>query len=740
MANFTQAGRPISVTTPLGTDALLLNGFTGHEAMSAPFRFTLDLLSRASSPVDFANLLGKGITIQLLLTDGSTRPIHGVVVRLSQGGRVSAGTGGAAYFLRYRAEITPSFWLLTRNLQSRIFQQLSVPDILKQVLTGFPVTFHTQGTYQPRDYCVQYRESDFDFASRLMEEEGIFYSFTHSASAHTMVVTDTPSGYPAVTGVSTIAYEAVSGGLRPDDRILQWEKTQEIRPGKVTLWDFCFEMPDKNLAASQPILSTVQVGTVSHSLQAGGNSSLEVYEYPGRYAQRFDGVPPGGGDQASKLQDIFTDNTRTAGIRMQQEAVAGLLIRGEGNARQLAAGCQFTLANHFDGNGAYLLTRVEHSADLGDAYLQSASGGAEGYSYSSKFECIPLALPFRPTRLVPRPRIEGPQTAIVVGPSGQEIFTDKYGRVKVQFRWDRLGKNDASSSCWVRVATTWAGKQWGFIQVPRIGQEVVVSFEDGDPDRPLITGSVYNAEQMPPFTLPDNMTQSGTISRSTTSGTPTNFNQIWFEDKKGSELVTVHAEKDMARVVENDDKLTVGSSDSQTCPEGSQTISVYKDRTTTIETGNDTLTVKKGNRSGTISEGNDSYTVTKGTRTVSVEGNDSYTVKTGNRSVVVNTGNDTHEIKTGKREVTIDLGNDTLTIKTGNQTTTLNVGSVTTSALQGITLKCGENSIAITPSGITIKGMTVSVQGQIQTQIKGLMCQVSGDAMLQMKGGITMIN
>jgi type VI secretion system secreted protein VgrG len=443
---------------------------------------------------------------------------------------------------------------------------------------------------------------------------------------------------------------------------------------------------------------------------------------------------------------------------MQQEALDSLVVRGEGNTRQLATGCQFTLSNHFDANGSYLLTRVEHRSDLGAAYLQSEPGVETGFSYSARFECIPLALPFRPLLKTPRPRIEGPQTAVVVGPQGQEIFTDKYSRVKVQFPWDRLGKNDANSSCWVRVATTWAGKQWGFLQIPRIGQEVVVSFEEGDPDRPIITGSVYNAEQMPPVTLPDNMTQSGTISRSTIGGTATNFNQIWFEDKKDSELITVHAEKDMKRVVENNDALTVGSSDSKTCPDGSQTISIYKDRTTTIETGNESLTVKKGDRSATVSEGNDSLTVTKGTRTVSVEGDDSYTVKTGNRSVAVNTGNDTHEvktgnrevtvntgndtheIKTGNREVTVDLGNDTLTIKVGNQTTTLNVGSSTTSAMQGITLKCGANSIKISPSGIAIEGMTVSVKGQIQTQIQGLMCQVSGDAMLQMKGGITMIN
>jgi type VI secretion system secreted protein VgrG len=750
---FTQAGRPIIIDTPLGTDALLLNGFTGSEAISAPFRFRLDLLAPASAPVTFASLLGQSVTVNLTLPDGSTRPINGIIGRLTQGPRLP-GAGGGVTFLRYKAELVPKFWLLTRNVQSRTFQHLSVPDILKKVLTGLEIDDQTSGTFDPRDYCVQYRESDFDFANRLMEEEGIYYYFQHSTSSHKMVLGNTPSSHADVPGPTTVQYQTVQGGVKPDDRIFNWEKSQEISPGKYTLWDFCFEMPDKNLAASSPITGSVTVGTVSHSLQVGGNSALEVYDYPGGYAQRYDGVSPGGGDQASQLQKIFQDNTRTATIRMQREALAGLIVSGEANVRHLAAGCKFTLAGHFDGNGPYVLSRVDHKAGMGGAYLQDDGG----FSYGNTFECIPATLPYRPARTTLRPRIEGTQTAVVVGPSGQEIFTDKYSRVKVQFPWDREGQNDANSSCWVRVATTWAGKQWGFVQIPRIGQEVIVSFEEGDPDRPIITGSVYNAALMPPFDLPTNMTQSGTISRSSPKGESTNFNQLWLEDKKGSELVYFHAEKDFHRVVENNDALEVGSSDSQTCPEGSQTISVYKDRTTSIETGNEALTVKKGNRTVTVSEGNDKHEVTKGTRDVIVQGNDTHEVKQGNRVVTIDQGNDTHEVKMGNRvvtidqgndthevkmgnrEVTIDMGNDTLTIKMGNQTTKLNLGASSTEAMQGITLKVGQNSIEINQMGITIKGMMVSIQGQVQTQVKGLICQVSGDAMLQMKGGITMIN
>jgi type VI secretion system secreted protein VgrG len=503
------------------------------------------------------------------------------------------------------------------------------------------------------------------------------------------------------------------------------------------------------------------VGTVDHSLQVGGNDELEVYEYPGRYAQRFDGVAPGGGDQASNVQKIYDDNARTAGIRMQQEAAPALAAEGEGNVRQLASGCKFTLNGHFDADGSYVLTRVEHEANLAGSYLQPETDQGGGFLYTNRFRCTPAALPFRPALVTPRPRIDGAQTAVVVGPQGQEIFTDKYGRVKVQFPWDRQGKKDSNSSCWVRVATTWGGKQWGFIQIPRIGQEVVVTYEEGDPDRPLITGSVYNAEQMPPFTLPDNMTQSGTKSRSTTQGEAENFNQLWFEDKKGSELVYFHAEKDFQRVVENNDTLTVGAdkkdkgdqtvtvfnnqtltvgSGEANADDGSQTVTVYKNRTTTITTGDETLDVKQGNRTVNVDQGDDTHSVKTGKREVNVKTGDStLNVDTGNREVNVKTGNDTLKVSTGNRQVTVTLGNDTLTVNTGNQSTKVSLGSSTTEALQGITLKVGPSSIEITPMGITIKAMQVSVQGQLQTEVKGIMCTVSGEAMLQAKGAITMI-
>jgi len=365
-----------------------------------------------------------------------------------------------------------------------------------------------------------------------MEEEGIYYFFNHADGSHKMVVADTPMSHPDVPGATTAIYEVIEGGLRKEDRVHSWEKRQEIRSGKYTLWDQCFELPGQNLEAVKPVLASVQVGTVSHTLKVAGNDKLELYDFPGGYAQRFDGITPGGGDRASDIQNIFQDNARTTAIRMQQETTPALSIAGQSTCRQFTAGHKFTLDRHFNANGVYVLTHVGHSATMGDTYT---TGSDTSPIYENSFECIPTTLPFKPAQTTSRPTVEGTQTAVVVGNPGDEIFTDKYSRVKVQLPWDRQGQHDANSSCWARVGTLWAGKQWGMIHIPRVGQEVIVAFEEGDPDRPIIVGSVYNAEQMPPYELPANMTQCGIKSRSSKGGTPANFNEIRLEDKKGSE-------------------------------------------------------------------------------------------------------------------------------------------------------------------------------------------------------------
>jgi type VI secretion system secreted protein VgrG len=545
MASYLQEHRPLAVYTPLGEDVLLLVGFSGQEAISQLFLFHLDLLAENRKDVAFDKLLGQGITIRLELGNGKNRYFHGICNRVSQGGRDD-------FFTHFRMEIAPQFWLLTRRAQSRIFQHLSVPDILKKILQGLDVAFELRGTFEPRDFCVQYRETDFNFASRLMEEEGIYYFFKHSAGGHKMVVANTPQSHPDIPEISKIVYEELIHGRREEMRINRWEKVQELRSGKYTLWDHCFELPHKHLEADDLIVPEVQVGDVKHKLQVGGNNNLEIYDYPGYYAQRFDGIDKGGGEQPAEVQKIFQDNKRTVKIRMQQEALPSLVIQGASDCRQLVSGHKFSLVRHFDGDGDYLLTSVAHSASLTADYR---SGEGE-FRYDNSFTCIPLAIPYRPPMVTPKPVVQGTQTAVVVGPQGEEIFVDKYGRVKVQFHWDREGQANEDSSCWIRVAQKMAGIRWGSAFWPRIGHEVIVDFLEGDPDQPIIVGSVYNASEMVVYELPDEKTKT-VIFKSMSSKGGGGFNEFRVEDKKGKEQIFIHAERNKDIRIKNDRYETV---------------------------------------------------------------------------------------------------------------------------------------------------------------------------------------
>jgi type VI secretion system secreted protein VgrG len=547
MAGYTQTGRAMAVMTPLGKDTLLLAGFAGREAISTLFSFHLDLLATNDTTVEFESLLGQKISVKMSLPANRERYFSGIVQRVNQGKREET-------FTHFQIDVVPQFWLWSKKVQSRIFQHISVPNILKQVFTGLDVAFELQGTFHPRDYCVQYRESDFAFASRLMEEEGIYYFFTHEADGHKMIVANTPRSHRDVPAQSQVVYEEVSGGTREDMRITDWEKTQEVRSGKFTLWDQCFELPGNHLQAEKIIQSAAAVGKVTHKLNVADNVKLEIYDFPGAYAQRFDGINRGGGDNADGLMRIFEDNIRTAEIRMQQEALPSLVINGSGNCRQFVSGHKIALQRHFDADGDYVLTSVDHSAKLSGDFR---SGQFTGFAYENHFTCIPLGLPFRPPSTIPRPTIQGTQTAVVTGPPGEEIFCDKYGRVKVQFYWDRQGKRNADSSCWVRVAQNAAGNGFGAVNLPRIGHEVIVAFQEGDPDQPIIVRSLFNAENMPPYKLPDQRTFSGEIHRSH-HGVAKNANEIRFQNQLGSELLLVHAETDSLQQAENNHHLRVG--------------------------------------------------------------------------------------------------------------------------------------------------------------------------------------
>jgi type VI secretion system secreted protein VgrG len=559
--------RGLSITTPLGPDTLFVTTLRGREGLSQLFQFQLDLMAENRTVVAFDKLLGQKVTISILLPDSKTKRFFtGICSRISQSGRDST-------FTTYRMEVVPQLWLLTRRTQCRIFQHINIPDILKKVFTGLDVKFELQGTFEPRDYCVQYRESDFDFASRLMEEEGIYYYFKHTDGGHQMIVANSPQSHQPVVFAEKAIYEELQGGNRPDMRVHHWEKTQELRSGKVTLWDHCFELPHQHLDATRPTPESVAVGKVTHKLKLAANDPLELYDYPGSYAQRFDGVDPGGGDKAGDLAKIFQDNKRTAAIRMDQEAVDAIIIHGASNCRQFSAGHKFTLERHYDADGPYVLTTVEHTATA------SASGRSSGsddgsISYSNHFTCLPLSLPFRPPMTTYTPLISGPQTAVVVGLPGEKIFCDKYGRVKVQFHWDREGKNNADSSCWVRVSQNWAGANWGGMFIPHVGQEVIVEFEEGDPDRPLITGRVYNAECMPPLELPANKTKS--IIRDHGGS------EIIMEGEAGKQQIRLHCPKHQTTIHMGNSFWYDTKSDWKSYTEGEMKWEIGKDHSTLI--------------------------------------------------------------------------------------------------------------------------------------------------------------
>src|SRR5712691_1725477 len=522
---YTQEQRLMSIKSPLGKDTLLLHSFSGHEGMSQLFHFSADFLSENHS-ISFKDIVGKQVTLQIHHQGDDQRYWNGFVSRF-------AFVGGDNRFSYYRAEIVPWVWFLTRTADCQIFQQKTIPEIIKKVFQdhGFQdFQDRTQGSYPQREYVVQYRETAFNFVSRLMEEYGIFYFFEHDQNTHKLIFADKPQVHKNCPVQYKVRFNYTPGAtVLHEDVVDNWGAEQELRPGKYALTDYNFQTPNTALMAN--------VQTVA---EIGGNTKYEIYDYPGIHINKSEG------DTVTKL-------------RMEEEEAAHHLVTGSGNCRSFAPGYKFHLDEHSrrDQNGDYLLTEVTHSASVGDSY--SGSGGGSEETYTNHFTCIPFSVPCRPQRVTPKPFVQGVQTAVVVGPPGEEIYPDKYGRVKVQFFWDRLGKKNENSSCWVRVSQPWAGKNWGAVSIPRIGQEVIVEFIEGDPDRPIITGRVYNDDQMPTYPLPDHKTRTTFMSRSTKGGGSANYNELRFEDKKGSEQIFINAEKDTDHRVENDSREFIGN-------------------------------------------------------------------------------------------------------------------------------------------------------------------------------------
>jgi type VI secretion system secreted protein VgrG len=530
--------RSIRLTSTLG-DGLRFRSLRGEEALSRPFRFELEFACDDAS-IDLAGLLGTPMTVELDVVGGK-RWFHGLVSRCAFAGH----EGNEA---RYRATLRPWLWFLSRTADCRIFQEQTAPDIVHAIFAkhagpSVHVEDRLSGAFAPRVYCVQYRESDLDFVDRLLQDEGITYFFAHEADKHTLVLANAPGAHASFPSYETVPYFAKSPFARRErDHVHGWDAQAEVRSGSFVHTSFDFEKPRADLIARR-----------EQPLPQGGWAEGELYDYSGRYTE------PDQGD-------------RGAALRLEADQAEHKVAFGEGTAAGLAAGYRFKLEDYprEDQNAEYLLREVEH--ELWDpAYRSGEEGGEDVEVYRCRFTALPADVPYRPPLTTPRPLIRGPQTAMVTGPGGEEIWTDKYGRVKVQFPWDRDGKRDEKTSCWVRVSQPWAGTGYGGIMIPRIGQEVVVEFLEGDPDRPIITGRVYNAQAMPPYGLPANATQSGVKSNSSKGGGGSN--ELRFEDKKGSEQVYIHAQKDESIVVENDKVEKVGHD---------ETASVGNNRTRTV--------------------------------------------------------------------------------------------------------------------------------------------------------------
>ena len=628
----TQATASLSVTTPLGSDVLILEELTGTEYVSDLFHFVLVMRSAADAfDLDLTKLIDQPLTVTLTGDEGAKRIINGLCTRV-----VQTATS-------YVAELRPWLWRLGHAADHRIFQNKSALDIIKQIFSDLGYSDFkdsTTATYAKRDYCVQYGETSLNFVLRLMEDEGIFYYFSHTDGKHTLVLADDLSVFTDIADSPTVPYLVLSPGTQwvPGSHIDSCSVERGVVSGSYQSDDYNFITPTTELKASA-------AGTAKGHL---------VYQYPGNYQTKDVG------DARAKL--------RVAEL----QAPASRLL-GTGVVRGFTAGCKFTLKDHprSDLNAAWILHSVSHRASR--------------RVYNNSFTALPADAAFRPLRLTPVPRIASSQTATVVGKSGEEIYTDQYGRIKVQFHWDQVGKKDENSSCWVRVAQGWAGKNWGMMFLPRIGMEVLVGFLEGNPDQPIVIGCVYNGTNPVPYALDAEQTKSTLKSNSSKNGK--GYNEIRFEDKTDSEEVYIQAQKDMTVLVKNQREVTIDKAD-------------------------DTLTLNEGNRSITVAKGTETHSV-KGTRSLTVEDAETHTNKDGFTQTV-------------SKGYTLKVDGD-IEIEAG--------GAITITAGKGITVKASQAVSLTAGTGLTAKAATDAVvQGMNATLKADVGATVQGGATLNLKG------
>lgn len=686
----------IRLVNPLG-DTLQFARLHAAECLGQLFELELDVVSERGD-VRADEVLGRPFTVSVRIDGDRERHFNGYAVRIASG-------AAAGRLASYRISLRPWLWFLTRTSDCKVFQKLDAPAVLNEVFETEPTArFDRRGLaaqYEPWEYCVQYRETDFNFVSRLMEQEGIYYWFEHAADGHTLVMADGGGAHRPIEGGPSVVYRSESrGAMSGQDHVQRFEWAQELQPGKYAIDDYDFRRPGFALDAVR----------LPERPPRHDKADYEVFDYPGEY-------------------DTPAEGERYAASRMEELRAQAEVFSGAGSERDLAVGRRFTLTDHprSDLNGEYLVTST--SISIEEDARESGSGG--GFRYEVAFAAIPARQTFRSPRSTPKPVVQGVQTAVVVGPSGEEIHTDEHGRIRVQFHWDRYGPRDETSSCFVRVATPWAGAGFGMVSIPRIGHEVVVSFEEGDPDRPLVTGSVYNGRNAPPWALPANATQSGILSRSSKGGSAANANAIRFEDRKGAEELWIHAERDQLVEVEHDERHTVGRNRAKQVRVnetngigGDQSTRVGGMRTITVgRAAAETVTLAKALTIGAayqVSVGAAMNETVAGAKATEVGGyryekvigykkseiGKSLTFEAGDE-VVIRTGSAS---LTMKKDGTIEIVGTSIALKTGGGAVEVkDDGKISTTGTD-TTMKTTAGRVNIDPGGIiTIKGPMVRI-------------------------------
>ena len=653
--------RFLSIQTPLPATSFGVEGLSGEEALSRPFRYTVRLHS-GQDLLDANTLLDKSVTLTVGAT-GTGRYVNGIVSSVTQLPSQSKTVWS------YQLTVVPKLWFLEQTSDCRFFQKMSVPDIVTSILGDFNVAFSKKlsGSYAARDYVVQFNESYLHFIQRLLADAGIFYFFTHEDGSHTMVLADANSAFPNINSPNVYLDEANTGyGV-----LNSWQRIDSTVLGSVRRDDY------------DPATNSLTPGTITGSentvLTASAASQRKHYLWPA-------------------VRGTSGDAQTLSKSRMQAAEATAQRYGGDGTLLDIFAGGKFTLVNDPTANsGGYVISAISY--DITDPDDNAGSGGHS--TVSTRIVAFPAATTYQEEQLFAPPVMAGLYSAIVIGPGGEEIYTDDLGRIQVQFPADHMGDITTDKTLWVRVLRGWAGNAWGTQYIPRIGMEVAVAFLEGDVNRPVVVGCLFNTDNKPVFTVAQK-NKSGLRTRSTTQGSTSTFSEFSVDDTKGSELVYLHAEKDLTEEVENDHSVSV-TKDETVKIDGKKTDTVKGDHALTVSEGNHSITVSQGNHSATISQGNHSTTVS-----------------TGNETLSVNTGSITHS------------AGQSITLKVGGNSIVIN--------MEGITLTAGGSSIQLTPAQVNISGIQIAISGSAQTSVSGAIVQVSGDGMLELTGAVTMIN